>query len=74
MDGEQAIRENFEAANRRNAVGRAFGDSTTARGRESGGQLERDGTWVYWMRPGKIVRVEIDEDVTVARAVAGVRP
>ena len=45
----------------------------TARGRESGIELEGDWAWVYWMRSGKIVRVEIHEDVATAREIAGVR-
>jgi ketosteroid isomerase-like protein len=43
-----------------------------ARGRESGVELERHWVWVYWMRSGKIVRVEIHVDLETARAIAGV--
>ncbi len=46
----------------------------TARGRESGIELEQDWAWVYWMRSGKIVRVEIHEDLELARRIAGVEP
>ncbi|HYH59898.1 MAG TPA: nuclear transport factor 2 family protein [Thermoleophilaceae bacterium] len=131
MDGEQALREHFEATNRRDypaamsyydehvvlfsfatgfdagayhgvdAVGGAFGDwmrafgggvafgdllvergrdayavsaRMTARGRESGIELAQDWAWVYWMRVGKIVRVEIHTTVDTARSVAGVEP
>ena len=131
MDGEQALREHFEASNRRDyptamsyydpevvgvsygtgvdvgvyhgvdAVGRMFGDwmsafyggvvfdeivikrgrdalamkaRMTARGRESGLELTQDWAWAYWMRCGKIVRVEIHTDFETACAVAGVAP
>jgi ketosteroid isomerase-like protein len=129
MASEQALREHFDATNRRdypaamtyydNAVvlvsfaewfagrpyygiddvGQAFGDwmrtfsggvafenllvepgrdayavcaHMIARGGGSGVELERDWAWVYWMRSGKIVRVEIHEDMDAARAIAGV--
>ena len=129
MSSEQALREHFEATNRRDyaramtyyddevvcvssktgvdagvfhgvdAVGRVFGDwmrafgggvrfddlviergcdayavsaHMTAQGRESGIELEGDWAWVYWMRSGKIVRVEIHDDVETAREIAGV--
>ena len=131
MDGEQALREHYEATNRRDypaamsfydddvvavsfgtgldvgvfrgveAVGRMFGDwmsafaggvffdqmqiergrdayalnaRMTARGRESGVELQQHWAWVYWMRSGKIVRLEIHNDVETARAIAGVEP
>ena len=45
----------------------------TARGRESGVELEERWSWAYWMRSGKIVRVEVHTDLDTARAVAGVR-
>ena len=44
----------------------------TARGRESGVELTQDWAWAYWMRCGKIVRVEIHTDFENARAAAGV--
>ena len=129
MSSEQALREHFDASNRRDyaramtyydddvvcvssrtgidagafhgveAVGRVFGDwmrafgggvrfedlviergsdayavsaHMRARGRESGIELERDWAWVYWMRSGKIVRVEMHEDLETARKIAGV--
>ena len=131
MSSEQALREHFDASNRRDfpaamsyydehvvlvafgtgpsagvsygidAVGRSFGDwmsafgggvvfdgltiergrdayavsaRMTARGRESGLELAQDWAWVYWMRSGKIVRVEIHPDVETTRAIAGVEP
>ena len=131
MSSEQALREHYDATNRRDypkamtyydpdvvcvsfgtgvdvgsyhgieAVGRVFGDwmrafgggvrfddmliergsdayavsaHMTARGRESGIELERDWAWVYWMRSGKIVRVEIHDDVDTVRKIAGVDP
>jgi ketosteroid isomerase-like protein len=42
-----------------------------ARGRESGLELERDWAWAYWMRSGKIVRVEVHPSIEAARVVAG---
>ena len=45
-----------------------------ARGRGSGLELEEDWAWVYWMRSGKIVRVEIHPSIETARRVAGVEP
>ena len=127
---EQALREHFDASNRRDfptamsyydddvvcvafygidvgsyhgieAVGRVFGEwmsafgggvvfddmviergrdayavsaHMTARGRESGIELEEDWAWVYWMRSGKIVRVEIHQDLELPRRIAGVEP
>ncbi len=50
----------------------AVGAHMVARGRESGLELERDWAWVYWMRSGKIVRVEVHPTIDSARAVAGV--
>ena len=44
----------------------------TARGGASGVELVQDWAWVYWMRSGKIVRVEIHEDVETAQEIAGV--
>ena len=44
----------------------------TARGGESGVEVEQNWAWVYWMRSGKIVRVEIHPDMETARAIAGV--
>lgn len=46
----------------------------TARGRESGLELAQDWAWAYWMRCGKIVRVEIHTDYEAARKAAGVDP
>ena len=46
----------------------------TARGRESGIELEQDWAWVYWMRSGKIVRVETHDDLGLARSIARVEP
>ena len=127
---EQALREHFDASNRRDfptamsyydddvvcvafrgidvgsyhgieAVGRVFGEwmsafaggvvfddmviergrdayavsaRMTARGRESGIELQQDWVWVYWMRSGKIVRVETHEDLELVRRIAGVEP
>lgn len=43
-----------------------------ARGGGSGVELAQDWAWVYWMRSGKIVRVEVHPDLETAREVAGV--
>jgi len=59
------------------AVGKVFGDwmsTMTALGGASGVELVQDWAWVYWMRSGKIVRVEIHDDVEKAREIAGVQP
>ena len=45
-----------------------------ARGGGSGVELEHQWAWVYWMRSGKIVRVEVHPDLDTAREIAGVEP